>query len=92
MDKQWINHDVKKQIRKRNRLYKHFKCTRLTEHQDSWKHAARETNHIMAIAKKEHTERIRSRLMNISIGEKNYWKLAKEVYGKKKLLAFHLLN
>ena len=46
----------------------------------------------MAIAKKEHTEKIRSRLMNISIGEKNYWKLAKEVYGNKKTIGIPSLK
>jgi exonuclease III len=86
MDKPWINNNVKKQIRHRNRLYKRFKRTKLPIHQEIWKHAAKETNYIMSVAKKEHIEKIRSRLMNISIGEKNYWKLAKEVYGNKKTL------
>ena len=92
MDKPWINHDVKIHIRKRNRLYKRFKRTRLPTHQDLWKHAARETNYVMAVAKREHTEKIRSRLMNISIGEKNYWKLAKEVYGSKKIIGIPSLT
>ena len=58
MDKPWINHEVKKQIRKRNRLYKRFKHSRTHVHQNEWKHAARETNYLMAKAKSEHTEQI----------------------------------
>jgi hypothetical protein len=48
----------------------------------------REANHTMSLAKKMHIEKIRTRLVDMSIGEKSYWKLAKEVYGNKKLWAF----
>jgi hypothetical protein len=92
MDKPWFNHIVKSQIRKRNRLYKRFKKNKTLDCENSWKHAARETNYVMAIAKKDYTEKIRSRLMNISIGEKNYWKLAKQVYGSKKTIGIPSLN
>jgi hypothetical protein len=86
MDKPWFTNDVRIAIRHRNRLYKRFKRTRLTQHEEAWKHAARETNYVMSVEKMAHTEKIRQRLMDISIGEKVYWKIAKEVYGNKKII------
>jgi hypothetical protein len=62
------------------------------EHEIQWKEAARLTNYIMNQAKIAHIEKIKSLLMNISIGEKNYWKIAKEVYGSKKTIGIPALT
>ena len=83
-DKPWITNEVKISIRKRNRLYKRFKRTRTIEHQAIWKQAARETNFYMHQAKLAHTDKIKKLLMDTKVGEKKYWKIAKEVYGNKK--------
>ena len=85
-DKPWITHEVKINIRKRNRLYKSYKRSKNPIHEAIWKEAAKTTNFIMNQAKLAHTEKIKSLLSNISIGEKSYWKIAKEVYGSKKII------
>jgi hypothetical protein len=68
----------------RNRSYKRFKRTKLAIHHAMWKEKARETNYYMHKAKLEHVEQVKKQLMDISVGEKKYWKLAKEIYGSKK--------
>jgi hypothetical protein len=35
-------------------------------------------------AKLAHTAKIKNMLMDLTVGEKKYWKIAKEVYGSKK--------
>jgi hypothetical protein len=40
----------------------------------------------MSKAKKAHSEKIKSLLMTTNAGSKNYWKLAKQVYGNKKIM------
>jgi hypothetical protein len=42
-------------------------------------------------AKLAHTEKIKALLTDISIGEKSYWKIAKEVYGNKKIIGIPAL-
>ena len=37
-------------------------------------------------AKLVHVEKIKSLLTDLTIGEKRYWKIAKEVYGSKKII------
>jgi hypothetical protein len=90
-DKPWITHEVLLAIRKRNRLYKRFKRSRTIEHQAMWKQAARESNFYMHQAKLQHTNKIKQLLMDIKVGEKKYWKIAKEVYGNKKSIGIPAL-
>ena len=84
-DKPWITHEVKLSIRKRNRLYKRFKRTRLPEHEALWKHEAKTTNYLMNMAKNNHKEKTKNILMDPGTGAKKYWKIAKQVYGSKKI-------
>jgi hypothetical protein len=84
-DKPWITHEVQLSIRKRNRQYKRFKRTRLPEHESIWKHEAKTTNYLMNMAKKNHNEKTRKLLMDPATGVKKYWKIAKQVYGSKKI-------
>jgi hypothetical protein len=86
MDKPWFNHEVKVAIRNRNRLYKRFKRTMNPTHANDWKYAAREANFCMSKAKKAHSDKIKSLLMTTNTGDKKYWKLAKKVYGNKKIM------
>jgi hypothetical protein len=87
MDKPWFNHEVKLAIHNRNRLYKRYKRTRNPTHATDWKHAAREANFHMSMAKKAHSDQIKSFLMTMDTGDKKYWKLAKKVYGSKKIMS-----
>jgi hypothetical protein len=91
-DKPWITHQVKDAIRKRNRMYKRFKRTRSLEHELIWKQTAREANYYMNLAKAEHITKIKSMLMDLRVGEKKYWKIAKEVYGSKKTIGIPALK
>ena len=91
-DKAWMTGEVKLYIRKRNRLYTRFKRTKQQEHEDAWKTAARDANYHMHQAKIAHVEKIKALLSDLSIGEKKYWKIAKEVYGNKKIMGVPALN
>jgi hypothetical protein len=84
MDKPWITHEVKKALKVRNRLYKRYQRSRLLEHENSWKHSAIQANFKINQAKLAHKEKIRNLLMTTSIGEKKYWKIAKQVYESEK--------
>jgi hypothetical protein len=79
-------------LRIRNRKFKRFKRTKLKEHEDAWKVAAREANYHMHHAKLAHVSKIKAMLTNISVSEKNYWKIAKEVYGSKKTIGIPSMN
>jgi hypothetical protein len=85
-DKPWFNHDVKLAIRNRNRCFKRHKRTKLLTHYEDWKRSAREANFQMNLARATHKNKIKSLLMETSTGEKKYWKIAKQVYGNKKIL------
>jgi hypothetical protein len=43
-------------------------------------------------AKLEHIERVKRQLMDMTVGEKKYWKLAKEIYGSKKTMGIPALT
>jgi hypothetical protein len=86
MDKPWFNHEVKVAIRNRNRFFKRFKRTRLPMHEADWKRSVKEANFYMSKAKMDHTNKIKNLLMTTNTGEKKYWKLAKQIYGNKKIL------
>jgi hypothetical protein len=92
MDKPWMTHDVKIAIRKRNRLYNKHKRNRTQENERKWRHSAKEANYFMNQAKLNHIEKIKASLMDLSIGEKKYWKIAKEVYGSKKVIGIPSLT
>jgi hypothetical protein len=92
MDKPWFTHTVKRAIYIRNRLFKRFKRTRQPNHEADWKNSAKETNFLIRVAKREHTEKIKRRLLDTSPSEKNYWKLAKQVYGNKKSMGVPTLT
>ena len=91
LDKPWITTQVKKALTVRNRLYKRFKRTRFPRHYEDWKRSAKDANFQMSQAKAAHKEKIRSLLMNTNCGEKNYWKIAKQVYGNKKIMGIPAL-
>jgi hypothetical protein len=91
-DKPWITRDVKQSIRQRNRLFKRFKKTRLSEHEIIWRRVSKETNFLMNQAKIAHVEKIKNLLMDLTVGEKKYWKIAKEVYGSKKSIGIPSLT
>ena len=86
MDKPWFNHDVKIAIRNRNRFYKRFLRTRTQVHHDDWKRSAKVANYVMNQAKQDHQAKIKKMLMDIKPGAKKYWKVAKQVYGSKKII------
>ena len=46
----------------------------------------------MHLAKLEHIESVKRQLMDMTVGEKKYWKLAKEIYGSKKTMGIPALN
>jgi hypothetical protein len=86
MNKPWFNHDVKIAIRFRNRNYKRFQRTKRADHYADWKRSAMEANFTINVAKKRHQEKIKSLLLNTSPNDKTYWKIAKQIYGSKKIL------
>jgi hypothetical protein len=86
MDKPWFTHTVKIAIRNRNRFYKRFGRTKRADHYADWKRSAMEANFAINLAKKNHQEKIKSLLLNTNPNEKTYWKLAKQIYGSKKIL------
>ena len=91
-DKPWITHEVKQSIRRRNYFFCRFKKTCRPEHEATWKRVANETNFIMHQAKMAHTNKIKNQLMDLTVGEKKYWKIAKEVYGSKKIIGIPSLT
>jgi hypothetical protein len=85
-DKPWFNHVVKTAIKNRNRFINRYKHTNQQSHYEDCKRSAREANFQMNLARTTHQDKIKSLLMETSTGEKKYWKIAKQVYGNKKIL------
>jgi hypothetical protein len=85
MDKPWITNQVKMYIRIRNRKFKRFKHTRLQEHEDAWKMAAREANYHMHHAKLAHVAKIKAMLTDLSVGEKSIGKLQRRCMAQRQL-------
>jgi hypothetical protein len=73
-DKPWITREVKQSIRQRDRLFRRFKKSKSCEHEAIWRRVAKETNFLMHQAKLAHTDKIKTLVMDLTVGEKNIGK------------------
>ena len=82
-DKPWINKDIKKTIRTRDRLYKRYLRTRNSEHFDTYIRVKAELNTKIQLQKQEHKNKMVAKLENLQHNPRSFWNVAKEIYGNK---------
>ena len=82
-DKPWINKDIKKTIRTRDRLYKRYLRTRNSEHFDTYIRVKAELNTKIQLQKQEHKNKMVAKLENLQHNPRSLWNVAKEIYGNK---------
>ena len=82
-DKPWMTNVIKTQLRSRNRLHKRWKDTGRIDHFGAFQQKRTDVNEAIKLAKAAHYERIKDRMCDPSVGNKEYWKLIKLLYGSK---------
>ena len=82
-DKPWITKEIKKKLNTRNMWHKKWKTSSNVYHYDIFKQKRLEANLAMNQAKSSYFDRIKQKLCNPDVGNKEYWKLIKMLYGSK---------
>ena len=82
-DKPWITAAIKHKLNVRNKFHKRWKRSKADADFDCYKIKRIEANVAMSVAKVAHFERIKERLCDPSVGNKEYWHLLKSLYGNK---------
>ena len=82
-DKPWMNADVQKTLKVRNRLYRRYQRTRNQEHWETYNRVRDEVNQKITAAKDAHKNKMIAKLQNLQRCPKNFWSVAKTIYGTK---------
>ena len=80
-DKPWITHEIKKTIKKRNQLYRRYERTRNIHHYEVYSKVKTEVNSRITEAKVQHKSKLVKKLTSLRSNPKNFWNIAKQVYG-----------
>ena len=82
-DKPWINQHVKKWFKLRDKTHAKFKQSPCAETHLAYTIARRDANSRKFEAKKYYDEKVARKLSDPTTSPKEYWRLTKQVYGKK---------
>ena len=91
-DLPWINNQIRKQIRQRNRLHNQAKRTNLSDH---WKLFRETRNNVILLirnSKVNHYKKLASNLHQGNLSSKQWWKLAKQFLNCKSDSDIPILN
>jgi len=83
-DKPWITKDVKHILKTRDRLYKRYQRTKEDRHYRTYCEVKYEANRKIQQAKMSYKDNLIRRLEEHRNTPQRFWKIAKEMYGKKK--------
>ena len=78
-DKPWMNNEIRKQIRKRNRLYHKAKHTSNENHFQNYRNKRNEVIDLIRDAKKQYLHKLQSSLNNPNLPPKQWHKIANEI-------------
>ena len=82
-DKPWMNCNIRKQIRQRNRLYNKAKQTKSTTHLDNYKHKRNEVVNLIREAKTQYIQKLQENLADPKTPIKQWYKIANEISSLK---------
>ena len=82
-DKPWMNNLVKQKLKCRNMWHKRWKRSGREHDLDIYRQKRLDANETMKQAKATHFQQIKNRLCSPNVGNKEYWKLIKILYGSK---------
>ena len=82
-DKPWMTKQIKHKLLIRDKFHRRWKTSKSMYALEQYKLIRAEANMAMLEAKVAHHERIKERLCNPSVGNKEYWHLLKLIYGNK---------
>ena len=91
-DKPWMTKYVTKLLRIRDRVFKKFKRTRTHIHKQNWKNSRTEAKLAINLAKNNYYDGLYRKLEDPHTAPKQYWRIAKEIYGMKKNRSIPALN
>ena len=83
-DKPWINSNIKRLLRKRNRLYRRWKRTKQDQHRDIYTSARTESKIAINKAKEVYSEQLITKLQDTATSPKEYWKLNRRLMGRER--------
>ena len=82
-DKPWMTKAIKRKLKERNKWHKRWKSTKTDHHHNIFQQKRLEANDCMKQAKCLYFEQIKQKLCSANVGNKEYWKLIKTLYGSK---------
>ena len=75
--------EIKHKLSIRNRFFRRWKASDSDQSLLLYRSKRNEANVAMALAKAVHFDRIKNKLSNPNVGDKEYWRLIKSIYGSK---------
>jgi hypothetical protein len=82
-DKPWMNANVRRAIRKRNRLLKIHCKTRSTASWEKYRQQRNDTTTLIRSNKQMYNKKLNARLQDPSISSKNWWGIVKSLYRER---------
>jgi chemotaxis response regulator CheB len=76
-DKPFMNSSIRKAIRKRNRIHYRTKSTNNPDHWSQYRHLRNDVIRLVREAKTEYRNKLTSQLMDKSIPQEKWWRIAK---------------
>lgn len=76
-DLPWINGNIRKQMRKRNRLYKRYKRNKTPDNYSAYKKLRNEVIKLLRQSKKDYINSLASKLKSANFASSEYWKTLK---------------
>ncbi|MEW8548517.1 MAG: reverse transcriptase family protein [Candidatus Thiodiazotropha sp.] len=76
-DLPWMNNNIRKLMRKRNRLYKKYKTNKSPDKYNSYKKIRNEVIQALRKSKKDYVDSLAYKLKNTNFSSKDYWKTLK---------------
>ena len=81
--KPWMTKEIKHKLSIRDRYFRRWKASGSDQSLLLYRSKRNEANVAMAVAKAVHFDRIKNKLSNPNVGDKEYWHLIKSIYGCK---------
>ena len=76
-DLPWINSDIRKRMRKRNRLFKKYKCDHSRDTYNRLKQARNDVNNLLRKCKQNYIASLANKLKTTDLTTQDYWKTLK---------------
>jgi hypothetical protein len=82
-DKPWMNSEVRRAVRKRNRLLKKFCANKNPENWELYRRQRNNTTTLIRKSKISFYNKLNNKLNDVLLGPKKWWGIVKQLYGSK---------